>query len=64
MVAGELAKVISGKPVSVSDNKFVMKDLGSDGSVPQTQTLDVLTCEAVVEGFGKVIPDEADKDCS
>lgn len=62
MVAGELAKVISGKPVS--DNKFVMKDLGSDGSVPQTQTLDVLTCEAVVEGFGKVIPDEADKDCS
>ena len=58
MIAGELAKVISGKPAS--DNKFLMKDLGSDGSVPQT--LDVLTCEAVVEGIGKVIPDEVDKD--
>ena len=58
MTVGELAEVISETPVSVI--KFLMTDLGVMAAI--SQTLDVPTCEAVVEGFGKVIAGEDDED--
>jgi translation initiation factor IF-2 len=58
MTVGELAEVIDETPVSVI--KFLMTDLGVMAAV--SQTLDVPTCEAVVEGFGKVIAGDDDED--
>lgn len=45
-----LANLIDEKPVAVI--KFLMTDLGVMASL--TQTLDPVTCVAVVEGFGKL----------
>jgi translation initiation factor IF-2 len=56
MTVGELAEAIGETPVSVI--KFLMTDLGVMAAV--SQTLDVPTCEAVAEGFGKVVAGEDD----
>lgn len=53
---GQLAEILDESPVSVI--KFLMTDLGVMAAV--SQTLDVPTCEAVVEGFGKVVAGEDD----
>jgi translation initiation factor IF-2 len=58
MSVGELAEVIGETPVSVI--KFLMTDLGVMAAV--SQTLDNDTCEAVAEGFGKVVAGEGDED--
>jgi translation initiation factor IF-2 len=58
MTVGELAEAIGETPVSVI--KFLMTDLGVMAAV--SQTLDVPSCEAVVEGFGKVIAGDDDDD--
>eukprot|EP00986_Skeletonema_menzelii_P005012 scaffold1751_cov141-Skeletonema_menzelii.AAC.2 len=58
MTVGELAEVIGETPVSVI--KFLMTDLGVMAAV--SQTLDNDTCEAVAEGFGKVVAGEGDED--
>jgi hypothetical protein len=58
MTVGELAEAIGETPVSVI--KFLMTDLGVMAAV--SQTLDVPSCEAVVEGFGKVIAGDDDED--
>jgi translation initiation factor IF-2 len=54
---GELAEAIGETPVSVI--KFLMTDLGVMAAV--SQTLDPSTCEAVAEGFGKVVAGEDDE---
>lgn len=58
MSVGELAEAIDETPVSVI--KFLMTDLGVMAAV--SQTLDSNTCEAVAEGFGKVVASEDDED--
>ncbi|KAL7547456.1 hypothetical protein ACHAWF_010757 [Thalassiosira exigua] len=58
MSVGDLAEAIGETPVSVI--KFLMTDLGVMAAV--SQTLDVPTCEAVTEGFGKVVAGEDDED--
>lgn len=58
MSVGELAEAIGETPVSVI--KFLMTDLGVMAAV--SQTLDSNTCEAVAEGFGKVVASEDDED--
>ena len=58
MSVGALAEAIDETPVSVI--KFLMTDLGVMAAV--SQTLDVPTCEAVAEGFGKVVAGEDDED--
>lgn len=57
MSVGDLAEVIGETPVSII--KYLMTDLGVMAAV--SQTLDVPTCEAVAEGFGKVVADEDDE---
>jgi len=57
MSVGELAEVLGETPVSVI--KYLMTDLGVMAAI--SQTLDVPTCEAVTEGFGKVIAGEDDE---
>jgi len=57
MTVGELAEVLGETPVSVI--KFLMTDLGVMAAV--SQSLDVPTCEAVTEGFGKVVAGEDDE---
>jgi len=57
MSVGDLAEAIGETPVSVI--KFLMTDLGVMAAV--SQTLDVPTCEAVAEGFGKVVAGEDDE---
>jgi hypothetical protein len=57
MTVGELAEAIGESPVSVI--KFLMTDLGVMAAV--SQTLDPSTCEAVAEGFGKVVAGEDDE---
>lgn len=54
----QLAEIIDEKPVAVI--KFLMTDLGVMASM--TQSLDPMTCVAVVEGFGMYIGDEDDYD--
>jgi len=56
MSVGELAEAIGETPVSVI--KFLMTDMGIMAAV--SQSLDVPTCEAVAEGFGKVVAGEDD----
>ena len=56
MTVGELAEAIGETPVSVI--KYLMTDLGVMAAV--SQSLDVPTCEAVAEGFGKVVAGEDD----
>lgn len=56
MTVGELAEAIGETPVSVI--KFLMTDLGVMAAV--SQSLDPPTCEAVAEGFGKVVAGEDD----
>ena len=58
MTVGDLAEAISETPVSVI--KFLMTDLGVMAAV--SQTLDPSTCEAVADGFGKVVAGEDDDD--
>ncbi|KAL3793959.1 hypothetical protein HJC23_009442 [Cyclotella cryptica] len=58
MTVGELAEAISETPVSVI--KFLMADLGIMAAV--SQTLDPSTCEAVAEGFGRVVAGEDDEE--
>ena len=58
MTVGDLAEAISETPVSVI--KFLMTDLGIMAAV--SQTLDPSTCEAVADGFGKVVAGEDDED--
>ena len=58
MTVGDLAEAISETPVSVI--KFLMTDLGIMAAV--SQTLDPSTCEAVADGFGKVVAGEGDED--
>ena len=58
MTVGDLAEAISETPVSVI--KFLMTDLGVMAAV--SQTLDPSTCEAVADGFGKVVAGEGDED--
>lgn len=57
MTVGELAEAIGETPVSVI--KYLMTDLGVMAAV--SQSLDVPTCEAVAEGFGKVVAGEDDE---
>ncbi|ACI65065.1 bacterial protein translation initiation factor 2 [Thalassiosira pseudonana CCMP1335] len=57
MTVGELAEAIGETPVSVI--KFLMVDLGVMAAI--SQTLDPPTCEAVAEGFGKVVAGEDDE---
>jgi hypothetical protein len=57
ITVGELAEAIGETPVSVI--KFLMTDLGVMAAV--SQTLDPSTCEAVAEGFGKVVAGEDDE---
>ena len=57
MTVGELAEAIDETPVSVI--KFLMTDLGVMAAM--SQTLDPSTCEAVAEGFGKVVAGEDDE---
>lgn len=57
MSVGDLAEVLGESPVAVI--KFLMTDLGVMAAV--SQTLDVPTCEAVTEGFGKVVAGEDDE---
>lgn len=55
----ELAEIIGEKPVALI--KFLMTDLGVMASM--TQTLDIATCLAVVDGFGLVLGgDEYEED--
>lgn len=54
---GDLAEAIDETPVSVI--KYLMTDLGVMAAI--SQTLDVPTCEAVAEGFGKVVAGEDDE---
>ncbi|CAJ1896942.1 unnamed protein product [Cylindrotheca closterium] len=54
----QLAEIIDEKPVAVI--KFLMTDLGVMAAM--TQTIDMPTCVAVVEGFGKIIGDDWDED--
>lgn len=54
----QLAESIDEKPITVI--KFLMTDLGVMAAM--TQTIDMPTCVAVVEGFGKIIGDEWDED--
>jgi len=57
----QLAEIIDEKPVAVI--KFLMTDLGVMASM--TQNLDQATCEAVAEGFGKIVgslDDEEDEE--
>ena len=56
MTVGELAEAIGETPVSVI--KYLMTYLGVMAAV--SQSLDVPTCEAVAEGFGKVVAGEDD----
>jgi len=56
MTVGDLADALGETPVSVI--KFLMVDLGVMAAV--SQTLDSSTCEAVAEGFGKVVAGEDD----
>lgn len=58
ITVGELAEIIDETPVGVI--KYLMTGLGVMAAI--SQTLDVPTCEAVVEGFGKVIASEDDED--
>ena len=58
MTVGELAEAINETPVSVI--KFLMTDLGIMAAV--SQTLDSNTCEAVAEGFGKIVASDDDED--
>ncbi|KAL7489285.1 hypothetical protein ACHAW6_014860 [Cyclotella cf. meneghiniana] len=58
MTVGDLAEAISETPVSVI--KFLMTDLGIMAAV--SQTLDPSTCEAVADGFGKVVAGEDDEE--
>jgi translation initiation factor IF-2 len=58
MSVGELAEAIGETPVSVI--KFLMTDLGVMAAV--SQVLDNDTCEAVAEGFGKVVAGDDDED--
>lgn len=46
-----MADLLEEKPVSVI--KYLMTDLGVMASM--TQSLDQATCEAVAEGFGRII---------
>lgn len=56
---GALAELIDEKPVGII--KFLMTDCGVMASI--TQNLDPSTCEAVVEGFGKIVAgDDDDED--
>ena len=57
MSVGELAEAIGETPVSVI--KFLMTDLGVMAAV--SQTLDAATCEAVAEGFGKIVASDDDE---
>lgn len=57
MSVGDLAEAIDETPVSVI--KYLMTDLGVMAAI--SQTLDVPTCEAVAEGFGKVVAGEDDE---
>ena len=57
MTVGELAEVLGETPVSVI--KYLMTDLGVMAAI--SQSLDVPTCEAVTEGFGKVVAGEDDE---
>jgi len=58
MSVGELAEALGETPVSVI--KYLMTDLGVMAAV--SQVLDNDTCEAVAEGFGKVVAGEDDED--
>jgi len=58
MTVGDLAEVLDESAVSVI--KYLMTDLGVMAAI--SQTLDVRTCEAVTEGFGKVVAGEDDYD--
>jgi len=58
MTVGELAEAIDETAVSVI--KYLMTDLGVMAAV--SQTLDNDTCEAVAEGFGKVVAGEGDEE--
>lgn len=50
--------MIDEKPVAVI--KYLMTDLGVMAAM--TQSLDPDTCEAVVEGFGRIVGGEDDED--
>lgn len=54
----QLAEIIDEKPVAVI--KFLMIDLGVMASM--TQNLDQATCEAVAEGFGKIVGGSEDEE--
>ena len=56
MSVGDLAEALGESPISVI--KFLMTDLGIMAAV--SQSLDVPTCEAVTEGFGKVVAGDDD----
>ena len=58
MTVGDLAEVLDESAISVI--KYLMTDLGVMAAI--SQTLDVRTCEAVTEGFGKVVAGEDDYD--
>jgi len=58
MSVGSLAETMGETPVSVI--KYLMTGLGVMAAV--SQTLDVPTCEAVCEGFGRVVAGEDDDD--
>jgi translation initiation factor IF-2 len=58
MSVGELAEALGETPVSVI--KYLMTDLGVMAAV--SQVVDNDTCEAVAEGFGKVVAGEDDED--
>lgn len=53
LTVGELSDLIDEKPVAII--KMLMTDLGVMASM--TQSLDPVTCIAVVQGFGKVVAD-------
>jgi translation initiation factor IF-2 len=53
-----LAEIIDEKPVAII--KLLMTDLGVMASM--TQSLDPMTCVAVVEGFGKIVSGADDED--
>lgn len=57
MSVGNLAEAIGETPVSVI--KYLMTDLGVMAAI--SQTLDVKTCEAVAEGFGKHVAGDDDE---
>jgi hypothetical protein len=53
MTVAELADALDEKPVAII--KMLMTDLGVMASM--TQSLDVATCIAVAQGFGKIVAD-------